>query len=244
MSTKAPDAYASSSTAFFGGMASSLTSVFFPVMIGTFVGIGALAHGFGFSAWWLAISTVVIWAGPAQVVLISALGGGGAMLDAAIAVSLTGVRLFPMVVSLLPLLRGEGTRTRHLLLPTHFTSVTTWVESLRLLPQLPLGQRIAFCNGLSCGYMATGVVAGFVGYYLAASLPPLLAGALLFVTPMAFLCTTARGARQMMDRLALVLGLIIGPALIYWDVGLDLVWTGVAGGTLAYAVHRLREAAA
>jgi hypothetical protein len=92
--------------------------------------------------------------------------------------------------------------------------------------------------------MATGVVAGFVGYYLAASLPPLLAGALLFVTPMAFLCTTARGARQMMDRLALVLGLIIGPALIYWDVGLDLVWTGVAGGTLAYAVHRLREAAA
>ncbi len=243
MSTAAPDdAYTSSTAAFFGGMASSLTSVFFPVMIGTFVGIGALAHGFGFSSWWLAISTVVIWAGPAQVVLISALGSGGAMLDAAIAVSLTGVRLFPMVVSLLPLLRGEGTRTRHLLLPAHFTSVTTWVESLRLLPRLPHGQRIAFCNGLSCGYMTTALVAGFVGFYLAASLPPLLAGALLFVTPLAFLCTTARGARQMMDRLALALGLGLEPVLTYFHVGLDLVWTGIGAGTLAWAVHRVREA--
>ena len=67
MSTRAPHTYTSSSAAFFGGMASSLNSVFFLVMIGTFVGIGALAHGFGFSAWWLSISTVVVWAGPAQV---------------------------------------------------------------------------------------------------------------------------------------------------------------------------------
>jgi predicted branched-subunit amino acid permease len=244
MSGRAPHVYASAPAAFFGGMATSLTSVFFPVMIGTFVGIGALAHGFGFSAWWLALSTVVVWAGPAQVVLMSALGGGGALLDAAVAVSLTGIRLFPMVVALLPLLRGKRSRTRDLLLPAHFTSVTSWVEGLRLLPQLPQEQRIAFFNGLSSAYMATGLVAGYAGFYLAASLPPLLAGALLFVTPLAFLCTTARGARQLLDRLALVLGLVIGPVLTWSGVGLDLVWTGLGAGTLAYAVHRLREAAA
>jgi len=244
MSTSAPDAYASSSAAFFGGMASSLTSVFFPVMIGTFVGIGALAHGFGFSFWWLATSTVVVWAGPAQVILMSALGSGGGMIDAAVAVSLSGVRLFPMVVALLPLFRGRGTRARDLLLPSHFTSVTTWVESQRLLPQLPHELRIAFFNGLSCGYMATGLVAGSIGFYLAASLPPLLAGGLLFVTPLAFLCTAARGARQMLDRLALVLGLGFEPVLTYYHVGLDLVWTGLGAGTLAYAVHRLRQVAA
>jgi predicted branched-subunit amino acid permease len=242
MSIRAPHAYTSSSAAFFGGAASSLTSVFFVVMIGTFIGIGALAHGYGFSAWWLTASTVVVWAGPAQVILISALGGGGAMIDVAIAVSLSGVRLFPMVVSLLPLLRGENTRTRHLLLPSHFMSVTTWVESLRLLPALPHEQRIAFCNGLSSGYMATAVVTGLIGFYLAASLPPLLAGGLLFITPLAFLCTTARNARQLLDRLALVLGLSIEPVLTYFDISLDLVWTGVGAGTLAYVVHRVREA--
>ncbi len=117
-----------------------------------------------------------------------------------------------MVVALLPLLRGQSTRLRDLLLPTHFTSVSMWVESLRLLPAMPRERRIAFCNGLSVGYMGTAVTFGFVGYYLAAELPPLFAGALLFLTPMSFLISTARNARQMVDRLALVLGLVLGPA--------------------------------
>jgi len=43
--------------------------------------------------------------------------------------------------------------------------------------------------------------------------------------------------------LALVLGLILGPILSALDVGLDIMWTGIVGGTAAYAGHRLREAA-
>jgi hypothetical protein len=92
--------------------------------------------------------------------------------------------------------------------------------------------------------MGTAVSFGFVGYFLAAGLPPLFAGTLLFLTPLSFLISTARNSRQMVDRLALILGLIIGPLLVYWHIGLDLMWTGVVGGTLAYGVHRLRQAAA
>src|SRR5512136_1508368 len=107
---------------------------------------------------------------------MSALGAGSALIEAALAVSLSAIRLFPMVVALLPLLRGEGTRLRDLLLPAHFTSVSMWVESIRLLPGVPRERRIAFCNGLSVGYMSTAASFGFVAYYLAAELPPLLAG--------------------------------------------------------------------
>jgi predicted branched-subunit amino acid permease len=214
------------------------------VLAGTYVGMGALAHDFGFSSWWLALSTVLVWAAPAQVILISALGAGSALIEAALAVSLSAIRLFPMVVALLPLLRGEGTRLRDLLLPAHFTSVSMWVESIRLLPGVPRERRIAFCNGLSVGYMSTAASFGFVGYYLAAELPPLLAGALLFLTPMSFLLSTARNAKAMMDKLALVLGLLLGTILTATHVQLDLMWTGIGGGTLAYVVHRLREATA
>ncbi len=242
MSATTPDSCTSSSAAFIGGFKSSLGTVFFLVMIGTFIGIGALAHAYGFSAWWLTVSTVVVWAGPAQVIMISTLGSGGSMIEMAIAVSLTGIRLFPMVVSVLPLLRGKGTRTRDLLLPSHFMSVSTWVESLRLLPALPHERRVAFCNGLSCGYMVTAVTAGLVGFYLAAGLPPLLAGGLLFLTPMAFLCTTARSAQQLLDRVALALGLAIEPVLTHFHVGLDLMWTGVGASSVAYLAHRIREA--
>ena len=238
----APRTFISSSSAFFGGVKSALTSVFFLVLMGTYVGIGALAHDFGLPSWWLALSTLLVWAAPAQVILISALGAGATLFEVAIAVTLSAIRLFPMVVALLPLLRGPGTRLRDLLLPTHFTSVSMWVESLRLLPGIAHERRIAFCNGLSVGYMGTAVTFGFVGFYLAAGLPPLLAGTLLFLTPMSFLVSTARNARAMVDRLALVLGLAIGPVLTYGQVDLDLMWTGIGGGTIAYAVHRLREA--
>jgi predicted branched-subunit amino acid permease len=240
----APATFESSAAVFFGGVKSALTSVFFLVLAGTYVGMGALAHDFGFSSWWLALSTVLVWAAPAQVILMSALGAGSALIEAALAVSLSAIRLFPMVVALLPLLRGEGTRLRDLLLPAHFTSVSMWVESIRLLPGVPRERRIAFCNGLSVGYMSTAASFGFVGYYLAAELPPLLAGALLFLTPMSFLLSTARNAKVMMDKLALVLGLLLGTILTATHVQLDLMWTGFGGGTLAYVVHRLREATA
>lgn len=238
-----PDTFNSSAAAFVGGVRSALTSVFFLVLMGTYIGIGALAHDFGLTSWWLALSTILVWAAPAQVILISTLGAGATLIEVAIAVSLTAIRLFPMVVALLPLLRGDGRRLRDLLLPTHFTSISMWVESLRLLPAIPRERRVAFCNGLSVGYMGTAVTFGFVGFYLAAGLPTLFAGALLFLTPMSFLISTARNARMMVDRLALVLGLLLGTLLTYFQVGLDLMWTGVVGGTLAYAVHRLREAA-
>ena len=131
-----PVTFTSSAAAFFAGVKSALTSVFFLVIAGTYVGIGALAHEFGFAPWWLALSTVLVWAAPAQVILISALGGGAPLIEAAVAVTLSAIRLLPMVVALLPLLRGRGTRLRDLLLPTHFTAVSMWVESLRLLPTI------------------------------------------------------------------------------------------------------------
>ena len=81
-----------------------------------------------------------------------------------------------------------------------------------------------------------------MGYYLAAKMPTLISAALLFLTPLAFLMSTLRNARMLVDRLALGLGLVLGPLFAYWQIGLDLLWSGVVGGTAAYAIHRVREA--
>lgn len=239
-----PRIFSSSPAAFFSGVKSAWLSVFALVLAGTFVGIGALAHDLGFSPWWLAASTVVVWAAPAQVILISALASGSTLIEVAIGVTLTGIRLMPMVVALLPLIRGSARGMRDLLLPAHFTSISMWVESLRLLPSVAPPYRITFCNGLSAGYMGTAVAFGFVGYYLAAGLPVLFAAALLFLTPMSFLTSTARNCRVLVDRIAFVLGIVLGPLLAWYQVGLDLMWTGLLGGGIAYAAHRLRKAAA
>jgi predicted branched-subunit amino acid permease len=232
----------STGEAFLSGVKAALMSVFHLVIGGTYIGIGALAHDYGLASWWLAMSTVLVWAAPAQVIVISTLGTGAALFEIALAVTLSAIRLFPMVVALMPVLRGPGTRLRDLLLPTHFTSVSMWVESLRLLPGIAHEWRIPFCNGVSAGYMGTAVTFGFAGFYLAAGLPPILAGSLLFLTPMSFLMSTARNARMMVDKLGLIFGLVLGPVLTSLHVELDLMWTGLVGGTLAYLVHRAREA--
>lgn len=234
--------FPSSSAAFRGGVKHAATSVFFPVMAGTYIGLGALAHDFGLSAWWLTLSTIFVWAAPAQVILISGIGTGAAMIEVALAVTLSGIRLFPMVVALLPLVRTRATRTIDLVLPAHFTSVSMWIESLRMLPGLAPEHRMAFCNGLSVTYMAAATVFGLIGFFLAAGLPPLFAAALLFITPLSFLISTARSAVTMIDRVALALGIVLGTALAAMHVEFDLMWSGVGGGTIAYLLHRFLRA--
>jgi predicted branched-subunit amino acid permease len=232
----------SSAAAFGDGLKAASTSIFIYTLFGNYIGFGALAHDLGFTLGWAMLSTVLIWAAPAQVILVSALGGGGALIEAAAAVALSAVRLLPMVVAMLPQLKGPDVRARHLLLPAHFTAVSMWVEALRLLPAQPRERRIAFCNGLGTGFTLSAVTATGLGFYLAGMLPVLFAAALLFLTPMGFMVMVARNSRLLVDRLAFALGLVLAPALASAKVELDLLWTGIIGGTFAYALHRLREA--
>jgi len=237
-----PSQVRSVAAAFLAGFRAAWLSALAYVLIGTYVGIAALAHDFGFSLWWVILSTVLVWAGPGQVILVSTLGGGAAPIEAALAVGLSSARLLPMVVSLLPLLKQPGTPTRSLLLPAHLTAVSMWIEAFRLLPAIPRDQRIPYVSGLGIGFMTSAHVGTVAGYWLVGSLPPLLTAALLFLTPMSFLISTTRNCRLLMDWLALGLGITLGPVLAFWQVGLDLLWTGIIGGSAAYGIHRLRGA--
>jgi uncharacterized membrane protein len=84
-------------------------------------------------------------------------------------------------------------------------------------------------------------VATAIGYGLAASLPQLFGAAILLLTPLAFLLSTARNCRQLADVLALVLGLALFPLAAMLNTGVDILISGVASGSIAYAVHRWRE---
>jgi predicted branched-subunit amino acid permease len=228
-----------SAGAFVRGIRASAQSVFVYVLFGTFVGYGALCHDLGFSLLWGIASTVLIWAGPAQVIVVTALGSGLPAGEAAVAVTLSGIRLLPMVAALLPVIRTPATRFWHLLLPAHLTAVSMWVESLRMAPQVPRERRVAFCNGLGIGMMVAALAATILGFVLAQRLPPLFAAAVLFLTPMAFTVSIARNSRELVDKLAFGLGLALTPIFALAKVDLALLVGGLLAGTLAYAVHRV-----
>jgi predicted branched-subunit amino acid permease len=154
---------------------------------------------------------------------------------------MSAIRLFPMVVSVLPMLRTPQTKRRHLVFATHFIAVTLWVECYRLLPGVPRERRIAFVHGLGCALLIVCMAATTLGYQLAANLPQLFAAAILMLTPLAFLLSTARNCKQISDILALALGLALFPAVSTLHTGVDVLISGMSAGSIAYGVHWWRE---
>src|ERR1700716_4347983 len=212
----------SSLRAFAWGMRSVTSTVLTLVLFATYLGIGALAHDTHFSLGWVLASTALVWAGPAQIILISTLGSGATIVQAAIAVTVTAIRLFPMVVSVLPMTRTPTTKRRHLILVAHFIAVTMWVECYRFLPQVPRERRIAFVHGLGSGLVCIGLDATTIDNLLAANLSQLFAAAILLLTPLAFLFSTARNSREVADVVALVLGLVLYSVASMMHSGVDI----------------------
>jgi hypothetical protein len=141
------------------------------------------------------------------------------------------------VVSVLPMLRTPHTKRRHLILVAHLTAVTLWVECFRFLPQVPRERRIAFIHGLGGGLVSISLIATTIGYSLAANLSQSFGAALLMLTPLAFLFSTARNCREIADGVALALGLAFFPLAAMLNSGVDILISGVSAGTIAYGVH-------
>nr|WP_249815704.1 MULTISPECIES: AzlC family ABC transporter permease [unclassified Bradyrhizobium] len=231
----------SSWRAFAWGLRSITQTILTVVLFVTYLGIGALAHDTHFSLAWALASTLFVWAGPAQIILITTLGSGATIIQSAIAVTVSAIRLFPMVVSVLPLMRTPTTKRRELVFAAHLTAVTLWVECHRFLPQVPRERRIAFVHGLGCGLVTVCLTANTVGYFLAANLTQALGAAILLLTPLSFLFSTARNSREIADVVALVLGIVLYPVAAKMNSGLDILVSGLVAGTVAYGVHWWRE---
>jgi predicted branched-subunit amino acid permease len=206
------------------------------------IGVGGLARDVGYPMWAGVLSTVLMWAGPAQVLLFGSIAAGASLPAAAVAVGLSSIRFLPMVVSILPLLRGPGVGFWRLMLAAHFVAVTAWTEGRRRLPEWPEAERWPYFIGFSLVIMAAAAFATGAGYYLIGAMAPPLAAALLFTTPLFFTLSLMAGSRTLADWAALGLGFALAPvAAVVAGREFDLLLVGLVGGTAAYAVHRMRR---
>jgi hypothetical protein len=114
-----------------------------------------------------------------------------------------------------------------------------WVEGFRLLPKVPVAGRPSFTIGLGSGLIAISVAGNLAGFFLTDSLPGPLSVALLLLTPISFSILLVRNAKAHVDWLAIALGAALSPLVIGSPGGLDLFWSGVGGGTLAFATAKL-----
>jgi predicted branched-subunit amino acid permease len=223
----------------FRGMRSAV-SIPALILTAAFVGYASLARESGLTLGQTLAMTGLVWALPSIVVLTGAITSGLGMVPAAIAVALASVRLMPMTMALMPILRGEGkVRRLPLLFASHFVAVTAWVFAMRNLESLPRPARLPFFLGF--GGSLTGFVFCMTGvsFLLVDGMPPMVAGALSMLTPIYFLCSMWSAARVSADKAALMVGLVLGPVFYLYAPGLDLLWTGLLGGTIAYVATRI-----
>ena len=205
------------------------------------LGYGAFAKACGLTFGQTMFLPLMLQALPAQLVLADHAARDASLAAAAIAVALTAVRLMPMTVILMPLLRGHGGGRLQELATVHFVGVTQWLEGLRRLPEVPVHLRLVHYVGIGVS-VSSGTLAGSaLGYLLTDAVPAWVVAALLFMTPLYFLLSLIEtSSRSLTDRYALVLGVTCGPLAYLVAPDFDLLITGLGAGTLGCMLGRAR----
>ncbi len=208
------------------------------ILMLSFVGFAAFAAEAGFPMPEVVFMTGVVWALPAKVILAGSMLGGAPLAAAFLAVTLSSVRLMPMVAALVPEIRTERTPTWLLLLLSHFVAITAWVFTMERVQTIPREGRIPFFAGFGITIVVANMAIVALAYSFVTQLPPLVAGCLFFLTPVYFLTSIWVSARHRVVYIALVVGLAMGP-LCYWLMPeFDILIAGIGGGTLAWGLER------
>lgn len=208
------------------------------ILVTAHLGFAGLARDAGVS--WQEASFMVgaIWALPANLILLGAITAGTSLAAAALAVGLSSLRLMPMVLALLPEMRGSRTRTPTLLFLSHFIAITAWVVAMERLSSIPRERRTAYFGGFAVTLCSINVLAVALAFNLMGQLPAIATGALAFFTPVYFLTSLFGSARDVSGRLALFTGMLAVPFANWLAPEFDILIAGVVGGAAAYVAGR------
>jgi predicted branched-subunit amino acid permease len=213
------------------------------IVAASLIGVGGMARDAGFSMDVAVGSTLLIWAGPAQLLFFSAVAAKTSWPAIALTISLSSVRFLPMCVALLPMLRTKRTGVATLIVAVHCIAVTVWAESMRRLPAIPRAARLPFFFGFSTMCFIGTTISTAVGHALIGELSKPFAAGLLFLTPIYFVSTLLRAARQPIDWMALVFGLAFAPVTqALAPEGFDFLFLGVIAGSAAFLGQKIIDA--
>lgn len=203
------------------------------------IGFAGLARDAGLDWAQASFMTATVWALPAQIIVLGAVTAGASLPATAFAVGLSSVRLMPMVVSLVPQLRGPQTRISTLIFLSHFIAVTNWVFAMERIGDVPRERRAAFFAGFAVTLTVVNTLMIALIFNLMGQLPALATGAFAFLTPVYFLMSLFGTAREVSGRLGLLTGMALIPPANWLYPQFDILIAGIVGGLLAFVGGRI-----
>ncbi len=209
------------------------------VLMSSFIGFAGFAREAGFGWGETVFMVGTIWALPSHLVLVGGVIAGASTLTIIVGVSLASVRLMPMVMAQMPILRGSNTSRWTLFFLAHFIAITSWVFLQTRYENVPRDARTSFFAGFGITIMAICTILVGLTHALAAVFPPVIAAGLFFLTPIYFLTSLWGAANLSSDKLAMVFGLVLGPLLHFVVPQVDVLIAGLVGGLAAFVFGQM-----
>ena len=206
----------------------------------SFIAVGALLKDIGFNLEQSIFSTFLTYALPGSLVMAESFIVGASLINIFLAVWLVNARLYPMTVSLMPLLLHKSQPRWKYYLSCHFIAVSAWLIMKSNYKSIDKKYRIDFWMGIGTGTWLTAIISTIIGFLVSDHLDKNMMIGLSIVNPVYFSCMMLGAMKSLQINLSIVLGAILGPAFFFISPEWSILYGGVLAGTVGYFFGELK----
>ena len=202
----------------------------------SFVAIGALLKNIGFNLKESFFSTFFTYALPGQLVMAESFLIGASLFNIFIGVWLVNARLFPMAVSMFPLLKSRKQPKWKYYLSCHFIAVSAWLIMKSNYKTIDKKDRVDYWIGIGTATWSVSIIATILGFYSADYLNKDILMGLAILNPIYFICMMVGAMKTMQVILSVILGALLGPVFYFFSPEWSILLGGLVAGSIAFII--------
>ena len=207
----------------------------------SFLAIGALLKNIGFNFQQSFFSTFFTYALPGQLVMAESFLVGASLINIFIGVWLVNARLFPMAVSMFPLLKSKKQPKWKYYISCHFLAVSSWLIMKKDYRKINLDNRIDFWMGIGTATWSIAIFSTILGYLVSDYLSKDMMIGLAIVNPIYFFCMLLGTMKNIAIGTSVILGTILGPLFYLVSPEWCILYGGVTAGIVAFFAGEIND---
>ena len=207
----------------------------------SFLAIGALLKNIGFNFQQSFFSTFFTYALPGQLVMAESFLVGASLINIFIGVWLVNARLFPMAVSMFPLLKSKKQPKWKYYISCHFLAVSSWLIMKKDYRKINLDNRIDFWMGIGTATWSIAIFSTILGYLVSDYLSKDMMIGLAIVNPIYFFCMLLGTMKNIAIGTSVILGTILGPLFYLVSPEWCILYGGLAAGIVAFFAGEIND---
>ena len=207
----------------------------------SFIAIGALFKNIGLNIQESIFSTFLTYALPGSLIMAESILASASLLNIFLAVWLVNTRLYPMTVSLFPLLMHKSQPRLKYYISCHFIAVSSWLIMKENYESVQRKYRLDFWIGVGTANLSVAISATAIGFLVADFLSKDIMIGLAIVNPVYFLCVMVGAMKGIQMSLAVILGVIFGFLFFFVSPDWSILLGGFTAGTIAFFIGEIYD---